>query len=49
MAKGGLNERNEHMSLWVSCGSIGGVFAALEEALQLRPVPWHRNEWKGKK
>jgi hypothetical protein len=48
-AKVGLNERNEHLSLWTSSRSIGGAFAALEEALGERPVKWRRADWKSRK
>jgi hypothetical protein len=47
--KCGINERNLGLSLWVSAGTIGGVFASLEEALQSRPVAWRRVTWKGRK
>lgn len=40
--KCGINERNKGLSLWVSSQSVGGVFAALEEALGQRPVPWRK-------
>jgi hypothetical protein len=46
--KAGLRERNHEMSLWVTCRSLGGVFAALEEALGERPVAWKKTAWKGK-
>lgn len=48
-AKCGLNERNHSLSLWTSCGELSGVFLALEEALEKRPVAWRRVSWKGKK
>lgn len=48
-AKCGINERNHNLSLWISAGSIGGVFAALEEAMGQRPVPWRKVAWKGGK
>ncbi len=41
-AKGGLKDRDRDLSLWVSCPSIGGLLAALEEALNERPVSWRR-------
>lgn len=46
--KAGVNERNHHLSLWVSAGSLGGVFAALEGALSERPVAWRKAIWKGR-
>lgn len=46
--KCGVAERNYHLSLWISAGSLGGVFAALEGALTERPVAWRKVSWKGK-
>jgi len=42
MAKAGLRERNEGLNLWVSSGTIMGVFDALEEAVQADPPQWRR-------
>lgn len=46
--KCGINERNHGLSLWRSAGTIGGVFAELEEALGERPVEWRKVAWKGR-
>lgn len=48
-AKCGINERNHGLSLWTSCGELAGVFLALEEALEKRPVQWRKVTWKGRK
>lgn len=48
-AKCGINERNHNLSLWTGSGSLGGAFAALEEALGERPVQWRKSTWKGRK
>jgi hypothetical protein len=47
--KCGINERNHALSLWSGCGTLGGAFAALEEALGERPVAWRKSSWKGRK
>ena len=47
--KCGINERNHNLSLWTGCGTLGGAFAALEEALGERPVQWRKSTWKGRK
>lgn len=46
--KCGINERNMNLSLWTSSERVGGVFAALEEALSERPVKWRRSNWKSR-
>lgn len=48
MVKAGLRERTYGLSLWTSCGSIGGVFAALEEKINERPAQWRKlpDKWK---
>lgn len=49
-AKAVLKERDHDLSLWVTSGSLLGVFEALEEALQKRPIDWRKNQtdrkWK---
>lgn len=45
--KCGVNERNYHLALWTSSGSLGGAFQSIEEALCQRPVPWRKTTWKG--
>ena|ERR1039457_1111512 len=46
--KAGINERDRGLSLWTSSQTLGGVFAALEEALGQRPVAWRKVMWKGR-
>lgn len=46
--KCGINERNHHMSLWVTTDRLGSVYTALEEALNARPVQWRKTNWKGR-
>jgi len=48
VVKAGLRDRDREMSLWVSSETVGGVFAALEEALGERPVRWKKSTWKGR-
>ena len=48
VAKVGINERNHHLSLWVSATGIGEAFQRLEEALQERPVAWRKAPRKGR-
>lgn len=40
MCKAGIRERDQSKSLWVSSGTLYGVFDALETALQDVPVRW---------
>lgn len=49
LVKCGLKERDRNLSLWTSSETVGGVFAALEEALGERPVRWRKVEWHGRK
>jgi hypothetical protein len=49
MVKVGVNERNLGLSLWSASATLGGAFAALEEALQEHPVKWRKVEWRGRK
>lgn len=48
MVKCGINERNHHLSLWTASTTLGGAFAALEEALAERPVKWRKVTWRGR-
>lgn len=45
----GVKERNHNLSLWTSSQTLGGAFAALEEALSESPVKWRKVEWKGRR
>lgn len=49
VVKAGLRERDRALSLWTSCASLGGVFAALEEACNEKPSRWRRLDAKWKK
>lgn len=49
VVKAGLNERNHELSLWTSAETLGGVFAALEEAIGEHPPRWRRKTWDGRK
>ena len=49
VVKAGLNERDHALSLWTTCQSLGGVFAALEEALGEVPPRWRRSGYEKKK
>jgi hypothetical protein len=40
--KGGLRDRQEGVSLWVSSSSLLGVYDALEGALQATTVNWRK-------
>jgi hypothetical protein len=44
--KAGLRERDRGLSLWTSCQTLGGVFAALEEAINERPPRWRKVDAK---
>lgn len=49
LVKAGLRERDHNLSLWTSSQSLGGVFAALEEALTAKPPMWRKVDDKWKK